>query len=86
MLIEKPGKIDGPSFLEELGIDPKGKDFIISKEGLNPLLTYKGVASKILMVDSPGFDRQNLRSEDYKNLPRPIYPLDPDISWSAYSI
>jgi microcystin degradation protein MlrC len=85
VLIEKPGKIDGPSFLEELGINPKEKDFIISKEGLNPLLTYKGVASKILMVDSPGFDRQNLRSGDYKNLTRPIYPLDEDITWRAYS-
>jgi microcystin degradation protein MlrC len=86
VLIEKPGKIDGPSFLEALGINPKEKDFIILKEGLNPLVTYKGVASKILMVDSPGFDRQDLRSEDYKNITRPIYPLDSDISWSAYSL
>ncbi len=83
ILIEKPGKIGGPSFLEALGINPKEKDFIVSKEGLNPLVTYKDVAGRILMVDSPGFDRQNLRTEDYKKVIRPIFPLDPEMSWKA---
>lgn len=82
ILIEHPGKIGGPSFLEELGINPKEKDFIILKEGLNPFVTYKDTASKILMVDTPGFDRQKLRVEDYKNIIRPIYPFDPEMSWS----
>jgi hypothetical protein len=34
------------------------------------------------MVDSAGFNRQNLRPSDYKRVPRPIYPLDPDLEWS----
>jgi microcystin degradation protein MlrC len=79
VLIEYPGKIGGPSFLEKLGINPKEKKFIISKEGLNPLVTYKDTAAKILMVDSPGFNRQKLRVKDYKKVIRPIYPLDPDM-------
>ena len=83
ILIERPGKIGGPTFLEALGINPKEKDFIVSKEGLNPIVTYKDVAARILMVDSPGFDRQNLRAEDYKRVTRPIFPLDPDMSWSV---
>jgi microcystin degradation protein MlrC len=86
VLIERPGKLDGPSFLEALGIDPKTKDFIVVKEGLNPLVMYKGVASRIIMVDSPGFDRQYLPALNYRNVPRPIYPLDPDMSWSARPI
>ena len=81
ILIERAGKIAGPSFLEALGIDPKAKKFIIVKEGLNPLEMYKAVAAQILMVDSPGFDRQILRPEDYQNVRRPIYPFDPDMSW-----
>jgi microcystin degradation protein MlrC len=85
VLIERPGKIDGPSFLEALGIDPRVKDFIVVKEGLNPLVTYKGIASRILMVESPGFDRQYLPALNYQNVPRPIYPLDPDLSWSPDS-
>jgi microcystin degradation protein MlrC len=81
VLIEFPGKIGGPSFLEALGIDPRQKDFIVSKEGLNPFVDYEGVASRILMVDTPGFDPQVLKPEDYHNVPRPIYPLDPDLRW-----
>lgn len=83
VIIERPGKIDGPSFLEALGIDPRSKDFIVVKEGLNPLETYKGIASAVLMVESPGFDPQTLRAGDYRHAPRPMYPLDPDLKWNA---
>ncbi len=82
VLIERAGKLGGPSFLQELGIDPNEKKFIVVKEGLNPLVTYKYVAAKILMVDCPGFDKQILCPDDYQHAPRPIYPLDPDMSWS----
>lgn len=83
VLIERPGKIDGPSFLQALGVDPTTKDFIVVKEGLLPLVTYKEVASRILMVESPGFCQQDLSTLEYRNVPRPVYPLDPDVSWSA---
>ncbi len=82
VLIERAGKFGGPTFLEELGIDPQKKKFIVVKEGLNPLETYKDVAEKILMVDSPGFDPQIAVPEDYTRIPRPMYPLDPDVVWS----
>ena len=81
VIIERRGKIDGPTFLEALGIDPRTKDFIVVKEGLNPLETYKEIASTILMVESPGFDPQTLRAGDYHNAPRPMYPFDLDLSW-----
>ena len=83
ILIHRAGKLGGPTFLQALGIDPHAMKFIIVKEGLNPLVTYKDVAAKILMVDSPGFDRQILRAEDYANAPRPVYPLDPEMAWNA---
>jgi microcystin degradation protein MlrC len=83
ILIEYPGKIGGPSFLKKLGINPREKKFIIVKEGLNPLVSYKGIAADILMVDTPGFDPQILKIEDYPDVPRPIYPFDPDLVWKA---
>jgi microcystin degradation protein MlrC len=82
VLLEFAGKIEGPSFMSKLGIDAREKKFIVSKEGLNVFLTYKAVGAEILMVDSAGFNRQNLRPSDYKRVPRPIYPLDPDLEWS----
>ena len=81
VLIERAGKLGGPTFLEEVGLDPAAMEFIVVKEGLNPLVTYKEVAASILMVDSPGFDRQIPRPRDYSRLRRPVYPLDPEMSW-----
>ena len=82
VLLEFAGKIEGPSFMSKLGIDAREKKFIVSKEGLNVFLTYKAVGAEILMVDSAGFNRQKLRPSDYQRVPRPIYPLDPDLEWS----
>ena len=81
VLIERAGKLGGPTFLEEVGLDPRSLEFIVVKEGLNPLVTYRDVAALILMVDSPGFDRQIPRPRDYSRLRRPVYPLDPGMSW-----
>ena len=33
------------------------------------MVTYKGVAAKILMVDCPGFDKQILSPGDYQRAP-----------------
>ncbi len=83
VLIERAGKLGGPTFLEEAGLDPRALEFIVVKEGLNPLVTYQDVAASILMVDSPGFDRQVPRPRDYSRLRRPVYPLDPEMFWTA---
>ena len=85
VLIERAGKLGGPTFLEEVGLDPRALEFIVVKEGLNPLVTYRDVAASILMVDSPGFDRQIPRPRDYSRLRRPVYPLDPETSWEPES-
>ncbi len=83
VLLEFAGKIEGPTFLQKLGIDARQKKFIASKEGLNVFVTYKDLGAEILMVESAGFNRQRLRPSDYRKVPRPIYPLDPDVTWSA---
>jgi microcystin degradation protein MlrC len=85
VLIEFSGKIDGPAFLERVGIDPRTKKFIVSKEGLNLFVTYQSLGAEILMVDSAGFNRQHLRAQDYRRVPRPIWPLDRDMRWSTGS-
>lgn len=81
LLIENPGMLGGPRFLVNLGIDPSKKDFIVVKEGMNPVLEYQGIAARLVMLDTPGFNRQTLRGGDYQKIPRPIYPIDGDMSW-----
>jgi len=38
---------------------------------------------RIVEVDVPGLTTPILTRVPYRNVPRPIYPLDPDMSWSA---
>ncbi len=83
VLAEKPGKTGGPIFLEKLGIDPKKKKFIVLKQSIGPLTRYREVAENVLLVDTPGWCKRQLCPEDYKKVPRPIFPLDPNLSWSS---
>jgi microcystin degradation protein MlrC len=83
VIVEYAGKVDDPSFLESLGINPREKKFIILKTSIPPLVSYKDVASKIILVDTPGWCYQDLYSVSYKKVPRPMFPLDPLMDWSA---
>jgi microcystin degradation protein MlrC len=38
---------------------------------------------RIVEVDAPGLTTQGLAHLPYRNIPRPIFPLDPDTPWSA---
>jgi microcystin degradation protein MlrC len=38
---------------------------------------------RIIEVDVPGLTTPILTRIDYRNVPRPIFPLDPDMTWSA---
>lgn len=62
------------------GIDPLDREIVVVKLGyLFPEL--RGVVAKALMAFSPGFTNLLLDELDYKNVKRPIYPLDKDFSW-----
>jgi microcystin degradation protein MlrC len=82
ILVDQPGKLGGPSFFEAFGIDPRRKKFIVLKDSIGPLISYKDIASNVLLVDSPGWCKQLLSTIDFKNVPRPIFPLDPTMSWN----
>lgn len=77
VLAEGVGKVHEPAFLRNLGIQPEEKKIIIIKESILPQITYKDIAKKAILVDSPGWCSQNLRSLKYNRIPRPIFPLDP---------
>jgi len=76
-VIEYPGQIGGPAFLEAVGLRVEDFDCIVVKEGMNPFVTYREVASSIVMVESPGFNPQTLSPDLYTQLKEPIYPIFP---------
>jgi microcystin degradation protein MlrC len=37
----------------------------------------------IIEVDNPGLTSPNLKNFDWSRLPRPVYPLDEDATWTV---
>jgi len=62
------------------GIDPLDRKIVVVKLGyLFPEL--RKAAALALMALSPGFTNLLLDQLDYRNVRRPIFPLDRDFSW-----
>ncbi len=70
-----------PADFRDVGIDPLGHKIMVVKLGyLYPKL--RDISPKTIMALTPGFCYQVLTELPYKNVQRPIYPLDPDMNWS----
>ncbi|SFR64055.1 M81 family metallopeptidase [Halogeometricum limi] len=70
-----------PSFFGRLGVDPRERALVLLKSGyLSP--AWKDVAGRRLFALTPGETDQRLSELPYERVPRPLYPLDEDATWS----
>lgn len=65
-----------PQLFRSQGIEPKEKKIVVVKSATAFRNEYKPFAAKILMVDTPGVSTPNIRSIPFRNVSRPVYPLD----------
>ena len=74
-----------PAILEHFGIDiARLRGLIVKSRGHFRAGFDEFFANdQILEVDAPGLATQGLHRLPYKNIPRPIYPLDADTQWHA---
>ncbi len=79
-----------PSLFRKVGIEPlKAKIVGLKKElafaahflGFKP--TDDRVTNTVFKADCPGASCYDLRRFEYTRVPRPLYPLDPDMQWQA---
>ena len=68
--------------LRSLGIEPRDRKLIALKSVVHFRADYEPIAHEILEVDTPGVHRGNLFSFEYRQLRRPIYPLDEAVEFS----
>lgn len=71
-----------PVHFQAVDIDPLAYKIVVVKEGYL-FQGLRDIAPRAIMALSPGFANQTLESLDYKHVRRPIFPLDPDMSWTA---
>jgi microcystin degradation protein MlrC len=62
--------------LNSLGISPEQLKYIVVKGAVQWRASYGAIAKGWVEVDAPGVTSSNLERFDYKNIRRPIFPLD----------
>jgi microcystin degradation protein MlrC len=60
----------------ELGVDPLSKRILVVKSNQHFYAHYAAIAQKVLYSDAPGTTSLNVANRPYRNLSRPIWPLD----------
>lgn len=63
--------------LRSIGIEPSNQNIIVLKSAIAFRAAYEPIAGKIIEVNSAGLSATDLTKFDFKNIKRPIYPLDP---------
>ena len=64
------------------GQDPRTFDAVIVKSPHCQPRFFRDWAARLVDVDAPGSTSANLRSLGHTHCPRPIFPLDPDVTFT----
>ncbi len=70
------------AMLRSQGIEPTAQHIIVVKSSVHYRAAFTPIAARIIEVDTPGLSSPNLDRLKFHNLKRPIYPLDPDMTWT----
>ena len=64
------------------GIEISNQRLLVLKSAVHFRADFRAVAAHIFDADTPGIHRPDFNAYEYKQLRRPIYPLDQDVNWS----
>ncbi len=70
------------SLFRSVGIEPTMVRAIVVKSSVHYRAAFAPIASAIIDVDTPGISSPHLSRFDFRHLRRPIWPLDPDTTYS----
>jgi len=76
ILTEKSHAPNDPEVFRRNGIEPVERKILLLKSRGHFRAAYEPFSKEVIEVDAPGLTTPNLRWFRYKNIPRPIYPLD----------
>lgn len=81
-LTELRGHPNDLNFFRAFGIEPTERRILVLKSAAHFRAAFEPIATKVIEVDAPGISSPRLERFPYRALRRPIYPLDPDATWS----
>lgn len=81
VLISDVSSFTSPQNFEIVGIDPLKHKIVVVKLGYL-FQELRDIAPRTIMALTPGFANQVIENLPYRNVRRPIYPLDPYMTWA----
>jgi microcystin degradation protein MlrC len=70
-----------PELYRAVGLEPALAQIAVVKSHIQFRAGYEGLAKKIILLDSPGMSSDHLEGLPWRKVPRPIFPLDEDVSF-----
>ncbi len=70
-----------PQLYRSLGEEPDDARIVQVKSPMAFRAAYADIADEILIIAAPGAASPDIVTLPWKRVPRPIYPLDPDVVW-----
>lgn len=67
--------------LRSVGIEPTNRKIIVVKSSVHYRAAFEPIAAEILEVDAGGLAAASWDRLPFRNLRRPVYPLDADMAW-----
>ena len=58
------------------GINPQEKKFLVVKSSVHYRASHEPIAKLVIELDTPGLTSPRLKGFSFKNIRRPIFPLD----------
>lgn len=62
-----------------VGLAPSEAKFVVVKNPMNYQIAYRDIAQATYILDTPGPTPATIRNSRHHRLPRPCFPLDPDV-------
>ena len=70
-----------PEMLRFVGLDPLAEKILVVKSTIHYRAAFEGLAKEIIEVDAPGLSSSNLARFAFERIRRPIFPLDPHVTY-----
>jgi microcystin degradation protein MlrC len=70
-----------PEMIRFVGLDPLEQKILVVKSTIHYRAAFEPLAGEILEVDAPGLSSSNLGRFDFTRVRRPIFPLDPEVTY-----
>ncbi|MEM2875832.1 MAG: MlrC C-terminal domain-containing protein, partial [Candidatus Bathyarchaeia archaeon] len=64
-------------YYKSAGVDPAQRKIVVVKSHQAHRASFERIAKQIIEVDTPGSTSPSYRGLTFKNIPRPVFPLDP---------